>query len=207
MIPPLRFVPDSPAPEPRKWNGGICTLGRSICAVHDDGERVDCGILLSIEPDGTIERVCGVDPSLGFQLDDRGRIMLAASDPLMQPRVGRQRCEFRLPRKGEWFWAYHKWVQATDDWKDTHRIVAVGATSAPAYPPDCEPVDAPAATVDGMTAEQLDECLALLHWIECGDLDMNAPSPPETCDDEERRAALTAPAYARWLERQKGASK
>ena len=142
-IPPLRFVPDSPAPQPRKWNGGIRIVGRIIIAVNDDGSQVPIGdCLLAVAVNGTIDRLKGVNPSLGFQLDGEGRIMLSASDPLMQPRAE------------------------------------------------------PAATVDGMSPEQLDECLARLHWG-VSPMAMYDPHPMNW----KQIATLTAPAYSRWLER------
>lgn len=208
-IPQLRFVPDSPAPQPRKWNGGLKLDGIAITAVFDDGSRIIDGELFHINQNGTLARICGVNRSLGFALDSEGRIMLSASDPLMQPRAAtkRQVCERRKVVAGEWFWngvdgRWEQWISGLKSNKVY--IVAIGATSAPAYPPGCEPVDAPAATVDGMTQEGLDEVLAVHHWFLQNPDWITRPRP---VFDTDRLTALTAPAYSRWLERTKGGAK
>jgi hypothetical protein len=206
-IPQLRFVPDSPAPDPSRWNGGLrIDTDGTITACLDDGEFVDAGHLLTIRTDGTVYREADVNPSLGFALDSDGRIMLSASDPLMQPRAAtkRQRCEERCVHAGEFYWDGSRWLRAALDRDDKDYIVAIGATSAPLYPPGCEPVDAPAATVDGMTQEQMDEVLAVHHWFLQNPDWITRPRP---VFDTDRLTALTAPAYSRWLERTKGGAK
>lgn len=209
-IPPLHIVPDSPAPEPaRSWSGGIQLKRRAIIAVYEDGEIVDDGSMLVFNIDGTLHRQMRVNPSLGFQLDAEGRIMLSASDPLMQPRAAttRQVFEKRRVLHGEQYWNGRDWV-VWDCGPSTsgEYIVAVGATEAPRYPLGGEPIEpsAPAATVDGMTLEQLDEVLARAHWEFNSTMGGNDPRPPKT---QETIAAITAPAYSRWLERTKGGAK
>ncbi len=46
-----------------------------IVAANTHGERLNAGRLLRLGPDG-LERVCNVDPDLGFPLDENGRIKL-----------------------------------------------------------------------------------------------------------------------------------
>jgi hypothetical protein len=206
-IPQLRFVPDSPAPDPSRWNGGLrIDTDGTITACLDDGEFVDAGHLLTIRTDGTVYREADVNPSLGFALDSDGRIMLSASDPLMQPRAAttRQVCEFRQPKPGEWYWSANDWfVCSAPAARYDDRIVALGATAKPAYPPGCEPVEWPSfvPTVDGMTREQLDEVLASAHWHNNPNLGTMGPHPSDEPVDERCRTALTAPAYSCWLER------
>jgi len=45
-----------------------------VVAVDEDGEGLLCSCLVTFRPDGTIHRHQAVDPDLGFQLDDEGRI-------------------------------------------------------------------------------------------------------------------------------------
>jgi len=47
-----------------------------LVAVGSDGVWLDGGKLLYLHKAGTIERIEGVNPDLGFYLDDRGRIEL-----------------------------------------------------------------------------------------------------------------------------------
>ena len=48
----------------------------TIFAVDEDGNRLSQGSLLSFLPGGRIMRHTGVNPALGFNLDDRGCIKL-----------------------------------------------------------------------------------------------------------------------------------
>ena len=64
-------------PEPEK----VVTLRlRKVCgdimlvSVGKDGERLEAGNILRIDADGAIVRCLNVDSSLGFDLDDEGRV-------------------------------------------------------------------------------------------------------------------------------------
>ena len=46
----------------------------SIFVCDDNGKPVEGGYLLDIKPDGTVYRIRGVNPDLGFSLDSQGRI-------------------------------------------------------------------------------------------------------------------------------------
>lgn len=47
-----------------------------LCAVDESGCPLSAGYLLYIEPSGHILRIENVDPSLGFKLDEKGRIVV-----------------------------------------------------------------------------------------------------------------------------------
>ena len=49
----------------------------TVIACDRDGERLECGNLLSFNTDGTITMSEGVGKHLGFQLDCDGRIKVA----------------------------------------------------------------------------------------------------------------------------------
>ena len=42
----------------------------TLLAVDEDGNEVNCGMLLRFRPDGTILRMANVNADLGFVLDD-----------------------------------------------------------------------------------------------------------------------------------------
>ena len=48
-----------------------------LCVINDGGDPVEDGELFSVGPYGCF-RTEGVDPNLGFPLDDKGRIKLDA---------------------------------------------------------------------------------------------------------------------------------
>jgi len=52
---------------------GSCVV---VNAVDTFGRRLPGGALLTFHPDGRVYRPTNVDPSLGFQLDPKGRIMV-----------------------------------------------------------------------------------------------------------------------------------
>lgn len=47
-----------------------------LCAVDESGSPLSAGYLLYIEPSGHILRIENVDPSLGFKLDEEGRVVV-----------------------------------------------------------------------------------------------------------------------------------
>ena len=47
-----------------------------LCAVDESGSPLSAGCLLYFEPSGHIARIRNVDPSLGFKLDKKGRIVV-----------------------------------------------------------------------------------------------------------------------------------
>lgn len=47
-----------------------------VMAVDKDGDRVYRGSLLRFKPDGSVIRPRGVDPKLGFKLDDKQQLVI-----------------------------------------------------------------------------------------------------------------------------------
>ena len=45
-----------------------------VCACDKEGNPFFCGNLIGFYPDGTIRKIGSVNPDLGFQLDEDGRI-------------------------------------------------------------------------------------------------------------------------------------
>lgn len=133
-IPPLRMW-EPPQPGGDKWNGALRLNESGIVeAVYDDGTSCSAGCLVRFRENGLIERVPHVSTSLGFQLDEVGRIKLSG-EPSPPDVV---RCEFRPAKQGEWYWWGISWLRADGDFPaDTLVAVATGYTTEPPAPPGC----------------------------------------------------------------------
>lgn len=54
----------------------------ALVVVDEDGRRLRNGTILVLQSDGLVRRSAGIDPDLGFQLDDQGRIYTTEDVPL-----------------------------------------------------------------------------------------------------------------------------
>lgn len=55
----------------KNWDGHIC-----LRAVDEDGDMIDRCALVYFSKEGHVGRYLGVNPDLGFDLDEKGRIKL-----------------------------------------------------------------------------------------------------------------------------------